>query len=86
MKRVKRLWMKAMDQGIDDRFVRFLVQLRVVNKEQFVEYRKETHPVLMRYQQEQWEKRARSESRVSSHTFERAPRNIKPTKARKGFR
>ena len=73
-----------MQERVDDRLIRFLRKLNVLNQTQVRDYSTDTSAVLHRYENEQYEKRSRKANRgyKDKQTFGPAPRSIKPTKSR----
>lgn len=84
MKKIERLWIKALEQGIDDKLVNLLAQLSILNREAWRYYMQSSHEVLMNYRNERAAKKNRSEaiSTRNSH-YDRFPKSIKPTKQRR---
>lgn len=83
MRKVDRLWMQAIELGIDDKLVRFLTKLRAVSRQTWGEFQHDSHEVLYKFQRERDEKRWRKQSRAEKTTYGRPPMNLKPTRARK---
>lgn len=82
MKRVKRNWFKALEEGIDDKLINFLVKLKVIKSNVWREYQQNSHNELIKFREEQWRKQARASAHDVKQTYGRAPMSIKPTKAR----
>lgn len=81
MKRVERLWFRALELGVDDKLVALLCKLKVVKADVWRQYQETSHLSLIEYRRQKDAKRSRRSAREYS-TPHRAPRCIKPTKAR----
>lgn len=81
MRRVERLWFRAMEEGVDDRLLKFLSKLRIITKETWTSYMSASHSALIQHRNEKAMRRSRAESRSFSVPL-RGPKQIKPTKAR----
>lgn len=81
MKRVERLWFKALELGIDDKLINLLSKLRVINADVRWQYQEISHLGLIEYRRRKEEKRSRQSARDYSTPY-RAPKSIKPTKTR----
>ena len=81
MKRVQRLWFRALELGIDDKLVNLLSKLRVVKNEAWLDFKTQSHLSLIEYRKAKDAKKSKQSARDYS-TPHRPPRSIKPTKAR----
>ena len=81
MRRVDRLWIRAIELGIDDNLVNLLAKLRVIKNKEWVHFKEVSHVKLIEYRNAKNAKRSRHEARDHSIPM-RAPRSIKPTKNR----
>lgn len=84
MRKIDRLWIKAVEQGVDDKLVNMLAKLNVLNREAWRNYMQLSHEALMNYRNERAAKKNRSEaiSTRNSH-YDRFTKSIKPTKQRR---
>jgi len=84
MRKIERLWIKALETGIDDKLVKFLTALKVVKNEAWLSYMHGSHEALIKHRNERAAKKNRSQaiSTRNSH-YDRSPKSIKPTKQRR---
>lgn len=81
MRKVDRLWIKAMELGIDDSLVNLLAKLCVIDNKDWVHFKEVSHIKLIEYRNAKNAKKSRHEARDNSIPM-RVPRSIKPTKNR----
>lgn len=83
MRRVDRLWIQAIDQGIDDKVVQLLAKLQVLKTNAWRSYMQESHTRLIEYRAEKARRKSNRSSPNSYHNHHQPPRSIKPTKQRR---
>lgn len=58
MRRVERLWIQAMEEGIDDRLVKVLVRLKILKRETWRQYMEASHTKLLKHREDKWKRQA----------------------------
>jgi hypothetical protein len=82
MRRVERLWNRALEMGVDDQLLKFLTKLRVIKNEPWVEYMSESHSRLIQVRADKQKRKQRASTQHYNQPVH-APRSIKPTKQRR---
>ena len=84
MRKIERLWIKAIEQGIDDKLINLLAQLSILNREVWRHYMQSSHEILMNYRNERAAKKNRSEVTMKRNShYSQSIKAIKPTKQRR---
>lgn len=82
MNKIKRLWIEAANEGIDNRLINVLGRLKVFPTRKWNEYVDDCTARIFKARREEMDRMARHIDIKDRPQYSRAPKSIKPTRSR----